>query len=313
MNLLGFHHLTAIASDAQRNYNFYTNILGLRLVKVTINFDDPSAYHLYYGDGVGTPGTILTFFIWKNAYAGRAGAGQTIAAALSIPQASFGYWLHRLQEKGVPPLGPFERFGEKFILLKDPDGMTVELVADPEIRTFDAWAEGPVPVEHAVRGLHGITLLETGFEETSKFLTSELNMIQKKEELGTFRYSFSENSKTYIDLKCAPDYFASTMGTGSIHHIALATEDDATQVQWLKSLSNHGHNASPVMDREYFHSIYFREPGGALFEIATQGPGFTVDEPREKLGTSLQLPPWMEKDRVLISSMLPPLPQPNGQ
>ncbi len=312
MKLLGFHHVTAIAGDAQRNRNFYEHILGLRLVKLTVNFDDPSAYHLYYGDGVGTPGTILTFFIWNGAFAGRNGVGQTIAAALSIPQASLGYWFTRLQEKGVQPLGPFERFGEKFLLIKDPDGMTVELVAEKEKRVSDAWKEGPVPVKHAIRGLHAVTLLAKGYEGTADFLVKELKMSQLAEHHGTFRYAFGEKSLSFIDLKCAPEYLIGTMGTGSIHHIAFRTKDDKSQKEWLKALSHHGHNVSPVMDRQYFHSIYFQEPGRVLFEIATDGPGFTLDEPRAKLGSTLKLPPLLEDERKSIAKALPPPPLSHG-
>lgn len=309
MKLHGLHHVTAIASDAQRNHNFYTGILGLRLVKVTVNFDDPSAYHLYYGDGVGTPGTILTFFIWKSAFPGRAGVGQPVAVAFSIPQASFGYWLERLQEKGLRAIGPLERFGEKFVLLKDPDGMTVELVAEAADRPFDAWTEGPVPAEHAIRGLHGVTVLESGYEETAGFLENDLGMSRIAEEHSVFRYAFDAGIPSFLDLKCAPDYLAGTMGTGAIHHIAFRAKDGAEQNEWLSALSHHGHNVSPVMDRVYFRSIYFREPGGVLFEIATDQPGFTADEPRAQLGSSLALPPWLEAERSSIQASLPPFPK----
>ncbi|HRH93975.1 MAG TPA: ring-cleaving dioxygenase [Candidatus Peribacteria bacterium] len=309
MTLLGHHHVTAIASDAQRNRNFYVDILGLRLVKVTVNFDDPTAYHLYYGDGVGTPGTILTFFIWKGAFAGRAGLGGATAAAFSIPQASLGYWVTRLQEKGLKAVGPIERFGEKFLLLQDPDGMTVELVADPAERPLNAWEEGPVPPEHAIRGLHGVTLLEAGYEETADFLTKELGMTKHAEYLGTSRFAFGTKARSFIDLKCAPEYFAATMGTGSIHHIAFRTKNDADQKQWHRTLSHHDHNVSPILDRTYFRSIYFREPGGVLFEIATDAPGFTVDEKREALGGGLKLPEWMETERSAIEAALPPFPR----
>lgn len=308
--LLGLHHVTAIASDAQRNYNFYTEILGLRLVKVTVNFDDPSAYHLYYGDGVGSPGTIVTFFVWKGAFQGRAGTGQTISVAFSVPQRSLGYWLTRLQEKGLKAIGPEERFGQKFLLLKDPDGMTVELVAEAEDRASDKWQEGPVPTEHAIRGLHGVTLLQSGYEDTSDFLATELDLEKTGEHLGTFRYTFrGPGPKTCIDLKAAPDFLAGIVGVGSIHHVAFRTENNAAQYDWLQTLSHRGHNVSPIMDRVYFRSIYFREPGGVLFEIATDGPGFTVDEPRPALGASLMLPPWMEDERAAIEQALPPYPR----
>jgi glyoxalase family protein len=308
MNLNGLHHVTAIASDAQRNRNFYSDILGLRLVKVTVNFDDPSAYHLYYGDGIGSPGTILTFFIWQGASAGRAGTGQPITVAFSIPQASLGYWIHRLQDKGVQAIGPEERFGEKFLLLRDPDGMTVELVTQTDDRPFDAWKEGPVPSENAIRGLHGVTLLESGFEDTADFLGKELNMTQTAEYHGIFRYTMGKSS-SYIDLKVAPGMMSGALGTGTIHHVAFSTKDDTEQREWLHTLSHHGHNVSTVMDRVYFHSIYFREPGGALFEIATDQPGFTIDETRAELGSSLQLPPWYEDERKSIEAALPPYPR----
>jgi glyoxalase family protein len=309
MNLLGLHHVTAIASDAQRNRNFYTDILGLRLVKVTVNFDDPTAYHLYYGDGLGTPGTILTFFVWKDANAGRAGVGGPIAVALSIPQSSLGFWVHRLQEKGVQAMGPQERFGEKFLLFHDPDGMTIELVAEADDRTFDAWQEGTIPVEHAIRGLHGVTLLASGYEDTADFLTTELSMKKKSEHYGTFRYASGDKHQSYIDLKVAPGFLPATLGAGSIHHVAFRTHTDAEQAEWLTHLSHHGHNVSPIMDRRYFHSIYFREPGGTLFEIATDPPGFTFDEPRAELGSTLKLPLWLEIERSSIEANLPPFPR----
>ena len=305
MNLLGHHHLTAIASDAQKNHKFYTDVLGLRLVKTTINFDDPSAYHLYYGDGVGSPGTILTFFIWKGAFAGRAGVGQAAAVALSIPQASLGYWLTRLQDKGIKTIGPLERFGEKFLLIQDPDGMTVELVADAELRPFSEW-EGSVPMEHAIRGLHGVTVLEGGYEDTADFLTKELGMKKLAEEHGVHRFQFGSKRKGFIYLKVAPEYFPATMGTGTIHHIAFGAKNDKDQKAFHEALKHHGHNVSPIMERVYFRSIYFREPGGVLFEIATDAPGFTVDETKEKLGSSLRLPPWMEQERSSIEAALPP-------
>jgi glyoxalase family protein len=310
MNISGFHHITAIASDAQRTRNFYTDILGLRQVKVSVNADDPTAYHLYYGDGVGSPGTILTFFVWKDAQEGRAGVGQTITVAFSIPQASLGYWLTRLQEKGLKAVGPLERFNEKFIMLKDPDGMTVELVAEANNRDFEAWEEGPVPVEHAIRGFHGITLLERGYEETADFLVNELGMIKQEEYFGTYRFAFAgEKTPSFIDVKVAPDYLSGSMGTGVIHHVAFRAENNQEQHAWFQALSHHGHNVSPILDRFWFRSIYFQEPGGALFEIATESPGFTIDEPREKLGEALMLQPWIEDQRAQIEASLPPFPR----
>lgn len=307
--LLGLHHVTAIAADAQRNHNFYADILGLKLVKVTVNFDDPSAYHLYYGDGVGSPGTIITFFVWRGAFAGRAGVGQPIAVAFSIPQASLGYWFERLQEKGLRPIGPLERFGEKFLLLRDVDGMTVELVAEADGRLFTEWHGGPVPMQHAIRGLHGVTLLASGHEDTEQFLTKEMQMKKVADQLGTFRYAIGQkDSQGFIDVKVAPDFLPGTMGAGTIHHIAFRTAHDQAQTEWLESLSHHGHNVSPIMERVYFRSIYFREPGGSLFEIATDEPGFTLDESVAGLGTTLALPPWLELQREFIAGALPPFP-----
>jgi glyoxalase family protein len=286
--IVGLHHVTAIASDPQANLDFYTEVLGLRFVKKTVNFDDPGTYHFYFGDDVGSPGTILTFFPWPRAGRGHAGAGEVTHTAFSIPLTSVDYWEQRLRERGelVERSG---RFDEVVLTLADPDGMKLELVGHKDAGAVLAPRFADVPEEHAIRGFFGVTMLEIEAEET----TRTLKMM-----------GFEKTAQQGPRLR-----FASTAGAahGVLgNHIAFRAADDASQLEWRAEIGKHI-GATPVLDRDYFHSIYFREPGGVLFELATDNPGFAVDEPVESLGERLCLPAWLEPRRPELEQRLIPL------
>jgi glyoxalase family protein len=306
----GIHHVTAIATDPQRNVDFYLMTLGLRLIKQTVNFDSPDVYHLYYGDQGGTPGTILTFFPWPDAQPGRRGAGQATTTSFSVPEASIGWWQDRLTGLGVDVSRIEDRPGEAALSLFDPDGLVVELVSHPEADPRPPWEEGPVPPEHAIRGLHSVTMTESGFEDTAELLTGTLGFDLAEEDDGTSRYRFAVaggGPGAMVDVVCSPEADPGLVSAGTVHHVAWRTPDDAAQQRWREDLVGRGLNVTPVLDRNYFRSIYFREPGGVLFEIATDPPGFTVDEPLLELGRRLRLPPWLEPRREAIEAHLPPL------
>jgi glyoxalase family protein len=312
MNVIsGIHHITAIAGDPQQNIDFYTGVLGLRLVKVTVNFDDPEAYHFYYGDGHGRPGTILTFFSWPGARRGRPGNGQVTAASFAVPGDSLSFWMERLSANGIASEKQPERFGRPVLSFSDTDGQRVELVETSGIDAVHVWEGSEVPPEFAVHGFYGATLSETGFEQTAELLTETMGFRLWAREQNRFRYepthSHLSTAGQTIDVVCAPAAPEGRVAVGTIHHIAFRTPDDAQQSEWLAEIGDLGYNISPVMDRIYFHSIYYREPGGILFEIATDSPGFAIDEPVEQLGGALQLPPWLETQRSRIEAALPPI------
>ena len=319
--LAGLHHVTAICADAQANVDFYAGVLGLRLVKRTVNFDDPGSYHLYYGDGVGRPGTILTFFAWPGAYRGRRGTGQTDAVALSVPRESLGYWRERLERAGAR-LAAEESVAQDpdptVLAFQDPDGLRLELVGTENSADERApWDGGPVPAAHAVRRLLGATVW-TGADPTPTVmvLTGVLAFRSAGEtDGGNVRHRFvTGDDRTAgvarLDLWPRPGVPRATSGAGTVHHLAWRTPDDVGQAAWRAHLDGAGLGVSPVMDRTYFHSIYFREPGGVLFEIATDGPGFAVDEPTETLGERLMLPAWLEGRRAEVEAHLPRLQAP---
>jgi glyoxalase family protein len=310
MSVNGIHHVTAIAGDAQENVNFYAGVLGLRLVKRTVNFDDPLTYHLYYGTETGAPGTILTFFAWPNAFGGRPGSGQVNATALSVPKGSLDWWQKRFKDLRVTYDLPLNRLGDEVLPFRDPDGMQLELVGAEDDRP--AWGNGPVPAQFAIRGVHGITAHEEGYEMTAELLTKTLLFTQIGQEGNRFRYQAGggAGAGSIIDVLCTPDGPRARGGAGTVHHIAWRVPDDLDQLAWRKTLVSAGMNVSPVLDRQYFHSIYFREPGGVLFEIATDAPGFATDEPEETLGESLKLPPWLEGAREQIAAGLTPITLP---
>ncbi len=312
MTISGLHHVTAIASDPQLNLDFYVGLLGMRLVKRTINFDDPGTYHFYFGDGPGTPGTILTFFPWPGARRSHRGTGEVEATAFAIPAGSTGYWQDRLKNHGVFVEPTSERFGETVLRFADPDGMMLELIATIPSGAVQPWADATVPVEHALHGFHSVSAALEGYERTAKLLTEVFGYTLALESGNRFRFAAagSTGAGKFIDLLCMPDSRHAGGGAGSVHHIAFRAKDDAEQRAWREKLVALGYNVSPVMDRTYFHSIYFREPGGILFEIATDPPGFTLDEGLEELGQNLRLPPWMESARAQIEEILLPITVP---
>jgi glyoxalase family protein len=307
MNITGLHHVTAIASDPQRNLEFYVGVLGLRLVKRTINFDDPGSYHFYFGDGVGTPGTILTFFPWPDARPGVRGVGEIEATAFAIPAASVGYWLERLKEHHVVAWRAPERFGDEIIRLADPDGMLIELIASTPGNEVQPWTEGPVPGELSIRGLHSVSAALETREVTTTLLTESFGyrLIQEAENRARFAAPGGGGTGKTIELVCTPGSQPGRLGPGSVHHIAFRVPDDERQHAWREKILSLGYSVSPVMDRIYFRSIYFREPSGILFEIATDSPGFTNDETVDELGAKLRLPPWLERARPQIEEVLP--------
>jgi glyoxalase family protein len=312
MNINGLHHVTAIASDPQRNLDFYVGVLGLRLVKRTVNFDDPGRYHFYFGDGVGTPGTILTFFPWPHARRGVRGVGEIEAAAFAIPPTSLGFWFERLKEHHVDARRVPERFGEEVISFEDPDGMPIELMASTPGDKVQPWTEGPVPVEHSIRGFHSVSAALRSLEGTARLLTESFGYRLTQEAANRVRFAAPDQGDTgkTIDLVYSPHAQSGRLGAGSVHHIAFRVPDDARQHACREKIIGLGYNVSPVMDRIYFRSIYFREPGGILFEIATDPPGFTSDETIDELGTKLRLPPWLEHQRPQIERALPKIDLP---
>jgi glyoxalase family protein len=308
MNLTGIHHITAIASDPAGNAAFYTEVLGLRLVKKTVNFDDPGTYHLYYGDDMGAPGTILTFFPWPNARRGAPGVGQVTAFAFQVAAGSLGFWRKHLGGLDVVTTSEGTRFGESFIAIQDPDGFLVEFVETTDSASITPARAANIPAEHALCGFHGPTLSLEADERTGVVLTEFMGARLEKREDNRFRYLLGEGpSSARVDLLCLPAGRWGTGGTGVVHHIAWRTPDDASQLAARSELVSGGFNVSPVMDRNYFHSIYYREPGGVLFEIATDPPGFSVDESLETLGSKLMLPDWLENRRAMLEATLPPL------
>ncbi len=311
--ILGIHHITAIAGDPQTNLDFYAGLLGLRLVKLTVNFDDPGTYHLYYADGVGHPGTILTFFPWPSAPKGRHGTGQVTETAFAIAEDAVDFWIARLTERRVAFTGPVERFGEKVISFSDPDGMRVELVATRMAPADRIWEAGPVPAAFAIRGFHSATLREADHRATAGLLTDTMGFELAAQDGNRFRYAAgSGGPAAIVDLVRAPEERPGRVLVGTVHHIAWRTPDDRQQGEWLAELTRRGYGVSPVMDRKYFHSIYFREPGNILFEIATDPPGFAVDEPASELGSHLVLPAWLEPERARLEAVLPPLRLPHA-
>ncbi|TMC24121.1 MAG: ring-cleaving dioxygenase [Chloroflexi bacterium] len=306
-HVLGIHHVTAITDDPQRNIDFYAGILGLRFVKRTVNFDVPDTYHLYYGDALGHPGTALTFFSWPGYPMGRRGTGQVTTTSFSIPIAALDYWRARLMHYGVQFEEPVQRFDEQVLAFTDHEGLGRELVDHAGAEQRAGWREGSIPAEHAIRGFYNVTLSITRYDVTATLLTSLLGFERMASVGNRTRFSVDRdgNGGTLVDLLNLPGERRGVESIGTVHHVAWRTADDEQQLLWRKKLVEHGLNVTPVMDRSYFHSIYFREPSGVLFEIATDTPGFTVDEAQEALGTQLKLPPWLESQRAVLEKSLP--------
>jgi glyoxalase family protein len=304
--IVGLHHVTAIAADPQRNLDFYTEVLGLRFVKRTVNFDDPGTYHFYFGDDGGSPGTILTFFPWPNAGRGRNGAGEVTRTAFSVPADSLEYWEERLTAQGVLFDAMGERFEEQVLTFSDPDGMKIEIVAHADAVAANAPRFASVPPEHSIRGFFGVTLLERRKEETAAIL-NVLGFKQIADQGNRLRFAADGNALgNHIDLLIDPNSGYGRSGAGSVHHIAFRAKDEAAQKEWRAEIAKHL-DVTPVLDRTYFHSIYFREPGGVLFELATDPPGFALDEPIESLGEELRIPEWLEPQRRIIEARLAPI------
>ena len=303
----GLHHVTAIATDPQRNVEFYTRVLGLRLVKQTVNFDAPDTYHLYYGDAEGRPSTLLTFFPWPGVPQGRQGSGLTTATAFSVPPESMGWWQRRLGSLGVDVDGPRARDAEDVLTFRDPDGLVVDLVAAPgDARSgWDGVAD--VPTEHAVRGLHAVTMSERVPEHTADLLSELLGMRVQGEDRDRARFAMAGGGPGAVVDVAADGRPRGLQAGGTVHHIAFRAPDGETQARWRQELVEAGLDVTEIIDRRYFTSIYFREPGGVLLEIATDQPGFVVDEPLLELGRALKLPPWLEPRREDIAASLPPL------
>ncbi|RXK47051.1 VOC family protein [Halorientalis pallida] len=300
----GIHHITGIVRDAQQNVDFYTGVLGLRLVKQTVNFNEKFTRHLFYGDETGSPGTALTFFPYPAEEDGRPGKPQISTAALVIPPNSVSYWHDRLTEHGINVEGPFERFEERVLRFTDPDGTQLELVTGTS--SVEPWADGPVPEAHAIRGIHGVTLLSTNVYITASALeTLGLELIDQ--EGDRVRYRAPGDRATVIDLLDRHMEFGRE-GAGSIQHVAVRVPNEDQLYEWHDLFRERDYDVSRVKDRHFFHSLYVREPGGILFELATEAPGLTVDSNLDALGNSLFLPPWLEEDREMIEGQLQPVP-----
>lgn len=305
--ITGIHHVTALASDAQGNLDFYTGILGLHFVKRTVNFDAPEVYHFYYGDQQGSPGSILTFFPYQGLVRGRQGKGMANTTAFSVPASSLDFWLGRLKRFQVSYKAPQERFGQETVVyFEDRDGLGLELVFNDR-DTREGSTSGHIPAEHAIRGFYQVEIWEEGYERTAGLLTEQLDHKLIAEQANRFRFAASDHPGSYIDILCAPDSMRGLAGSGTIHHIAFATADRTSQEEVRMKIIKRMLNPTPVIDRDYFTSVYFREPGGVLFEVATEGPGFAVDESPDHLGESLKLPAQYEPYRKQLEKELTPI------
>ena len=300
----GIHHITALAGNAQRNYDFYVKSLGMRLVKKSVNQDDPGTYHLFYGNANGSPGSGLTFFPWPMARQGKPGLGEAVKVALAVPEDSIHYWAEHFGEEGIDFDGPYDRFGQQAIGFKVPDRLHLELVFDEQAEQLPGWDQGTVPAQYGIRGFWGTTLRlkETG--PTADVLKNVFGF----QETGS-----TEHAKLYatdapiggsIIIEEGEDK-PSANGRGIIHHVAFRAKDDDEQKKMRNMVSEMDLNPTDVIDRHWFHSVYFQSPGGVLFEIATDGPGYAVDEDADKLGQKLILPPWLESRRDMIEKRLP--------
>jgi catechol 2,3-dioxygenase-like lactoylglutathione lyase family enzyme len=315
MKLHGIHHITAIASDPQRNLDFYAGVLGLRLVKRTVNFDDPNTYHFYFGDRLGNPGTIITFFPWPTARRGRVGTGQVVATSYAIAPGATDYWTARCQEHGIDIVEKGKRFDQAFIRFQDPDGLVLELIESDSGETGDRWEKSPIPAKFSATRFHSPSLASESREATTRLLTTLFGFEIIGRESDRTRLTVSPGlTNAQIDLVDYPGNRPGRVLAGTVHHIAFRAKDQDEQEHWRSKLYQAGLHVTPIIDRQYFHSVYFREPGGILFEIATDGPGFATDETEEHLGENLRLPPQYESLRSEIERSLPSisLPQISG-
>jgi len=309
VKLRGIHHITAIAGDPQRNLDFYTECLGLRFVKRTVNFDDPSSYHFYFGDRIGTPGTILTFFPWPGARRGSRGTGQVTTTSFAVPQSSVGYWQDRLRQFHIAVEIASRRFDAEVLRFADPDGLLLELIAtDTANEEADLTYDSSVPLEHMIRCFHAPTLELQRAGLSVQLLTEVFGFELVAEDGARRRFAVDRNAPNkQVDVVERQDTGFGHIAAGTVHHIAFRAANDEEHRAWREKLAELGFGVTDVIDRQYFHSIYFREPGGILFEIATDAPGFAIDEPIETLGEGLKLPPQYEEHRGEIERLLPPI------
>ncbi|HJR54805.1 MAG TPA: ring-cleaving dioxygenase [Gemmatimonadota bacterium] len=306
----GIHHVTAIAGAPQENLEFYVGVLGMRLVKRSVNQDDPGTYHLFYADSAGTPGTDVTFFPWTRMAPSRRGAGMVGEIALAVPAGSLDWWRGRLGERDVPVAEEELRFGERTLPFHDPHGLALALVEIAEDREFAVWEGSPVPPEHQIRGVHAVRIQERVLAPTVQLLEGVMGFHRADADGSWQRWSAGHGSGAFADLQEAPEAPFGRWGTGAVHHVAWRVKDDAEQIAVRAAVESSGLQPTPVIDRFWFRSVYFKEPGGTLFELATDGPGFDRDEDPERLGEALILPPWLERHRSAIESALPPLEMP---
>ncbi len=308
--ILGLHHITAIAGEAQRNYNFYTQVLGLRLVKKTVNFDDPGTYHFYFGDEVGTPGSILTFFPWEGVQRGSNGIGMATEVSYSVPAGSLEFWASRFKEHKVVHQPVNERFGEQFIQFEDRDGLLLNLIVPNIEDGRKPWTTNEVNESVATKGFHSIVLTVRNSTPTAKILTDIFGYKSDKQEGNRYRFSTDAiDTANIVDLVEEPDGQRGITAGGTNHHVAFRVKDDNILMEFREKVRSAGFNITEKIDRNYFYSLYFREPGGVLFEIASDNPGFATDESVSELGTHLMLPPQYEGSRKKIEEVLPVLHQ----
>lgn len=304
--VLGIHHITAIAGDAKRNYDFYTRILGLRFIKKTVNFDDPGTYHFYFGDEAGTPGTILTFFPWQGITKGKQGIGMATEIGYAVPEKSLDFWNDHLRKNNVKITGSGKRFGEAYLSFEDPDGLPLTLIVPDQKDERRPWATEDVKASVATRGFHSIALSLRSVTETAKVLTDIFDYTLLEQESNRYRYHTNAiRSASIVDLIELPAAVRGVNAGGTIHHVAFRVKDEEVLMEYREKVVRFGLSITPKIDRNYFFSLYFREPGGVLFELATDNPGFAVDEPLNELGTHLKLPPQYESSRAEIEKVLP--------
>ncbi|RYJ38269.1 Glyoxalase/bleomycin resistance protein/dioxygenase [Flavobacterium anhuiense] len=304
--ILGLHHITAIAGDAKRNFDFYSKVLGLRFIKKTVNFDDPGTYHFYFGDEVGSAGTILTFFPWgEGIQQGRKGSGMATEIGYSVPKGSLDFWQKRFEKYNVIYNKPAEKFGEKYLTFLDPDGLKLELIESKTDDNRKAWETDEVKADVATKGFHNITLTLNSIKATAAILTDIFGYKLIDQEVNRYRYATDavENA-AIVDLVELPEEKRGLNANGTVHHVAFRVPNDEILMKFREKIEDYGLQITPQIDRQYFHSLYFREPGGVLFEIATDNPGFTVDESLEELGQNLKLPAQYEPQRAAIEAHL---------
>lgn len=306
--ITGLHHVTSFASNPQANVDFYAGILGLRMVKKTVNFDAPTIYHLYYGNELGEPGTIITFFPYDGIAKGRKGTGQVMVTAFSIPQNALAYWMRRLEKFNIKYEMPVQHFDqESSLYFEDYDGMGIELVANAT-DTRPGFSYGQIPLEFAIKGFYGVTLAQNNPDQTIELLTGQMEHKLLIEKEARQRFTTSNKPGSFVDIITGKNIPRGLGGAGTVHHVAFATPDDNSQLELREHLISQGLvSPTPVIDRQYFHSVYFREPGGVLFEVATNDIGMTIDETKEHLGEHLKLPTWEEYRRSEIEAGLAPI------